>query len=56
VALTVLLSVLLHGITAAPLSAVYVRRIEGMVASAPEKKGAVELLTRRDSVPISDPE
>jgi NhaP-type Na+/H+ or K+/H+ antiporter len=51
VALTVLLSVLLHGITAAPLSAVYARRVQGMVADAPEKRGAVEAPTHRDSVP-----
>jgi sodium/hydrogen antiporter len=37
VALTVLLSVLLHGVTAAPLSAVYARSVEGMAAGAPEK-------------------
>ena len=41
VALTVLLSVLLHGITAAPLSAVYARRVQGMAADAPEKQGTV---------------
>src|SRR5215204_2772560 len=41
VALTVLLSVLLHGLTAAPLSAVYARRVEGMAADAPEKQGTV---------------
>src|SRR5215218_5837044 len=46
VALTVLLSVLLHGVTAAPLSAAYARRVDGMIADAPEKKGAVELPTR----------
>jgi sodium/hydrogen antiporter len=39
VALTVLFSVLLHGITAAPLSAAYARRIEKMVPDAPEKRG-----------------
>ena len=37
VASTVLLSVLLHGVTAAPLSAAYARRVEGMPADAPEK-------------------
>ena len=42
VALTVLLSVLLHGITAAPLSAKYVRKVEEMAADVPEKSGAVE--------------
>jgi NhaP-type Na+/H+ or K+/H+ antiporter len=46
VASTVLLSVLLHGVTAAPLSAVYARRVEGMAADAPEKQGTVELMTR----------
>jgi len=38
VALTVLLSVLLHGLTAAPLSALYARRVEGMAPDAPEKQ------------------
>jgi sodium/hydrogen antiporter len=51
VALTVLLSVLLHGITAAPLSAAYARRVRGMVANAPEKQGTVEAPTRAGSVP-----
>jgi sodium/hydrogen antiporter len=37
VALTVLFSVFLHGITAAPLSAAYARRIEKMAPDAPEK-------------------
>src|SRR5215207_7203142 len=46
VASTVLLSVLLHGMTAAPLSAVYARWVEGMAADAPEKQGTVELTTR----------
>jgi sodium/hydrogen antiporter len=54
VALTVLLSVLLHGVTAAPLSAVYARRVEEMAADAPEKQGAVELPTRVGSVSTSD--
>jgi NhaP-type Na+/H+ or K+/H+ antiporter len=54
VALTVLFSVLLHGLTAAPLSAAYARRVDGMMADAPEKKGAVELPTRVGSVPTSD--
>jgi NhaP-type Na+/H+ or K+/H+ antiporter len=53
VALTVLLSVLLHGMTAAPLSALYARRVEGMAADAPEKKGAEEMPTRVASVPTS---
>ena len=43
VALTVLLSVLLHGVTAAPLSAAYARRVEGMAADVPEKQDAVEV-------------
>ena len=42
VALTVLLSVLLHGVTAAPLSAAYARRVEAMAADVPEKREAVE--------------
>jgi sodium/hydrogen antiporter len=53
VALTVLLSVLLHGLTAAPLSAVYARRVDGMAADTPEKQGTVELPTRVGSVPPS---
>jgi len=53
VALTVLLSVLLHGMTAAPLSALYARWVEGMAADAPEKKGAEEMPTRVASVPTS---
>jgi len=51
VALTVLLSVLLHGITAAPLSAAYARRVQGMVANAQEKQGTVEAPTHVGSVP-----
>ena len=54
-ALTVLLSVLLHGVTAAPLSAVYVRRVEGMAASAPEKREMGELPTRVGSVSTNEP-
>ena len=50
VALTVLLSVLLHGLTAAPLSEAYARRVEGMAADAPEKQGAVESPTRGGSL------
>jgi sodium/hydrogen antiporter len=38
VTLTVLLSVLLHGVTAAPLSAAYARRVEKLAANAPEKR------------------
>jgi sodium/hydrogen antiporter len=56
VALTVLLSVLLHGATAAPLSEAYARRIDGMSADASEKQGAVEMPTRMGSVPTSDVE
>src|SRR5215211_5335317 len=55
VALTVLLSVLLHGITSAPLSAAYARRVEALPADAPEK-GAVEPPTRTGPVPASKPE
>ena len=51
VALTILLSVLLHGVSAPPLSAVYARRVEGMAADAPEKRGAREMPTRLGSVP-----
>jgi NhaP-type Na+/H+ and K+/H+ antiporter len=51
VALTVLLSVLLHGVTAAPLSAVYARRVEGMAADVPEKQGTIEPPTSVGSVP-----
>ena len=51
VALTVLLSVLLHGITAAPLSAVYARRVRGMAADAQEKQGTVEVPIHGGSVP-----
>jgi NhaP-type Na+/H+ or K+/H+ antiporter len=46
VTLTVLLSVLLHGLTAAPLSAAYSRRVEGMAADVPEKRDAVEVPER----------
>ena len=49
VALTVLLSVLLHGITASPLSAAYARRVEGMAVDAPEKQGVVEASTHLSS-------
>ena len=51
VALTVLLSVLLHGVTAAPLSAAYARRVQGMVADAPEKQATVEAPIHGGSVP-----
>ena len=49
VALTVLFSVLLHGVTAAPLSAAYARRIGGMSADAPEKRGGRETEPRGTS-------
>ena len=51
VALTVLLSVLLHGVTAAPLSAVYARRVERMAADAPERRGTIEPPPSVGSVP-----
>jgi NhaP-type Na+/H+ or K+/H+ antiporter len=51
VALTVLLSVLLHGLTSAPLSAEYARRVQGMAADTPEKQGTVEAPTHEGSVP-----
>jgi NhaP-type Na+/H+ or K+/H+ antiporter len=54
VALTVLLSVLLHGVTAVPLSAAYARRVEGMAADAPEKQGTVEPATRVGSARLAD--
>jgi NhaP-type Na+/H+ or K+/H+ antiporter len=54
VASTVLLSVLLHGITATPLSAAYARRVEELAADAPEKQGAVEAPTRPSSASILD--
>jgi sodium/hydrogen antiporter len=53
VASTVLLSVLLHGVTAAPLSDAYARLVEGMPADAPEKQGTVESPTRGGPVPPS---
>jgi NhaP-type Na+/H+ or K+/H+ antiporter len=46
VTLSVLLSVLLHGVTAAPLSAVYARRVERMAQDVPEKRDAVEMPSR----------
>jgi sodium/hydrogen antiporter len=49
VALTVLLSVLLHEVTATPLSAAYARRVERMAVDAPEKQGVVEASTRLSS-------
>jgi NhaP-type Na+/H+ or K+/H+ antiporter len=56
VALTVLHSVLLHGVTAAPLSAAYARRVEGIAADVTEKRAAVEVPARMDSVSTSEPE
>jgi NhaP-type Na+/H+ or K+/H+ antiporter len=56
VALTVLLSVLLHGVTAAPLSAVYARRVEGMAADVPEKRDAVEVPSRMGPEVATTPE
>ena len=53
VALTVLFSVLLHGLTAAPLSAAYARRVDGMSADVPEKRGTVDETTRMGSVKSS---
>jgi NhaP-type Na+/H+ or K+/H+ antiporter len=49
VASTVLLSVLLHGITAAPLSAAYARRVERMARDTPEKQGAAQASARPSS-------
>ena len=42
VAFTVLLSVLLHGVTAAPLSTAYARLVDAMSANAPEKSSVSE--------------
>ncbi|CAN5855511.1 cation:proton antiporter [soil metagenome] len=53
VALTVLLSVLLHGVTAAPLSAMYARRVERMAPDAPEKRDAVEVPSRMGPAPAT---
>jgi sodium/hydrogen antiporter len=55
VTLTVLLSVLLHGLTAAPLSAAYARRIEGMAADVPEKREAVVMRSRLGPEPPTRP-
>lgn len=46
VAVTVLMSVLLHGLTAAPLSAIYGRWSDDMHPSTPEKKPATEVPSR----------
>jgi NhaP-type Na+/H+ or K+/H+ antiporter len=56
VALTVILSVLLHGVTAAPLSAAYARRVEGMAADVPEKRDAVAVPSRMGPVAATRPE
>jgi len=56
VASTVLFSVLLHGITAAPLSAMYARRLEGMAADVPEKREAVEVPSRMGLATATQPE
>jgi NhaP-type Na+/H+ or K+/H+ antiporter len=56
VALTVLFSVLLHGVTAAPLSAAYARRIQSMGPDAPEKQGAVETPIRMGPVTNKTPD
>ena len=55
VALTVLLSVLLHGVTAVPFATAYGHRVERMVPDAQEKRGAVASATRRDSIPTDSP-
>jgi NhaP-type Na+/H+ or K+/H+ antiporter len=54
VASTVFLSVLLHGVTAAPLSAAYARRVGKMAVDAPEKREAVEVPTRVGPTPTGD--
>lgn len=53
VAMTMLFSVLLHGLTAAPLSAAYARRVDGMSADVPEKRGTVDETTRTGPVKSS---
>jgi len=55
VALTVLLSVILHGVSAAPLSTAYAHRVEKMAPDAPEKKGAVVAPARGGSMPTDGP-
>jgi sodium/hydrogen antiporter len=55
VALTVLLSVLLHGVSAAPLSTAYAHRVEKMAPHAPENEGAAVAPARRGSMPTDDP-
>jgi hypothetical protein len=54
-ALTVLLSVLLHGLSATPLSTAYSYRVEKMVTDAPEIKGAVVAPVPRGSIPTDGP-
>jgi NhaP-type Na+/H+ or K+/H+ antiporter len=55
VALTVLFSVLLHGVSAVPLSSAYVHRVEKMGPDAPENKGAIVAPTRTGSMPTDGP-
>jgi NhaP-type Na+/H+ or K+/H+ antiporter len=55
VALTVLLSVLLHGVSAVPLAAAYGHWVEKMAPDAPENKGGVVSATRRDSILTDGP-
>lgn len=54
VALTVLSSVLLHGVTAAPLSALYARRVEKLSPDAPERRGTIEPSSDVGPVPSSN--
>jgi hypothetical protein len=51
----VLLSVLLHGLSAASLSTAYAHPVEKMAPHAPENKGAVVAPTRRGSMPTDRP-
>jgi hypothetical protein len=46
--------VLLHGVTAAPLSEAFARWVDGMAVDVPEKGGTIEVPTRGGSVPSSD--
>lgn len=55
VASTVLLSVLLHGVTAAPLAEAFARRVDDMPPDAPEKAGRIKVHTRNDPLPARDP-
>jgi hypothetical protein len=52
----VLLSVLLHGVTAAPLSAMYARRVEMMAPDAPEKRDAAAVPSRTEPAAVTWPE